>query len=299
MAPDPIRTGTAGPATPYVPKGLRTAARVFRGRDRFFAPLEGVGFALDFVVQAFLGIPVALRRYSAQTMRTITDMTWGRGSFLVGGGTVPMLLVLGISIGAGVGIQAFAALDLIGLGPATGVVSAFANTRELAPIAAAIGFAAQAGCRMTAEIGSMRIAEEIDALESLGLRPIPFVVSTRVIAGAVAIVPTFLIALILSYLACSTVVVLLHGQAGGVYDHYFFQFTSGYDVLAAVLKMLVFGVAVILIHCYYGFFASGGPEGVGIASGRAVRASFVAIVMLDMVLTLLLWGVDAAIEFPG
>ncbi|MFC9995169.1 ABC transporter permease [Nocardia sp. NPDC127526] len=286
-------------ATPYAPKGFRRAARLYAKRGRAFAPLENAGFMLGFAWQALAGIPLTLRRYRGQTMRTVTDMTWGRGSFIVGGGTVPMLVVLGVSIGAGVGIQAFAALDLIGLGSVTGVVSAFANTRELAPIAAAVGFAAQAGCRMTAEIGSMRISEEIDALESLGLRSVPFVVTTRVIAGAIAIVPTFIIALILSYLACSTVVVLLHGQAGGVYDHYFFQFSSGYDILAAVIKILVFGVAVILIHCYYGFFATGGPEGVGIASGRAVRASFVAIIGLDMVLTLLLWGVNSSIEFPG
>ncbi|MET8777255.1 ABC transporter permease [Nocardia sp. NPDC050713] len=286
-------------ATPYAPRGLGWAYRVVRERGRLLAPVENTGFLLGFVFQALWAIPLTLRRYRAQTMRTITDMTWGRGSVIVGGGTVPMLVVLGVAMGAGVGIQSFAALDLIGLGPVTGVVSAFANTRELAPIAAAVGFAAQAGCRMTAEIGSMRISEEIDAIESLGLRSVPFVVTTRVIAGAVAIVPTFLIALILSYLACSAVIVLLHGQAGGVYNHYFFQFTSGYDVLAAVIKILVFGVTVILIHCYYGFFASGGPEGVGIASGRAVRASFVAIIALDMVLTIVLWGVDSAIEFPG
>ncbi|MEV6773747.1 ABC transporter permease [Nocardia sp. NPDC051030] len=286
-------------AAPYAPKGFNWAVRLFRKRDRAIYPLENAGFMLGFAWQALTGIPLTLRRYRGQTMRAITDMTWGRGSFIVGGGTVPMLVVLGVAIGGGVGIQAFAALDLIGLGSISGVVSAFANTRELAPIAAAIGFAAQAGCRMTAEIGSMRISEEIDAIESLGLRSVPFVVTTRIIAGAVAIVPTFIIALILSYLSCSTVVVLLHGQAGGVYDHYFFQFTSGYDIFAAVIKILVFGVAVILIHCYYGFFASGGPEGVGIASGRAVRASFVAIIGLDMVMTLLLWGVNSSIEFPG
>ncbi|AYF74833.1 ABC transporter permease [Nocardia yunnanensis] len=261
--------------------------------------METAGFMLGFAWQALAGIPLTLRRYRGQTLRTITDMTWGRGSLIVGGGTVPMLVVLGLAIGAGVGIQAFAALDLIGLGSATGVVSAFANTRELAPIAAAIGFAAQAGCRMTAEIGAMRIAEEIDAIESFGLRSVPFVVTTRILAGAVAIVPTFLIALILSYLSCSTVVVLLHGQAGGIYNHYFAQFASGYDIFAAAVKILVFGVVVILIHCYYGFFASGGPEGVGIASGRAVRASFVAVIALDMVLTLLLWGINSSIEFPG
>ncbi|MFC9998614.1 MlaE family ABC transporter permease [Nocardia sp. NPDC127526] len=286
-------------AAPYRPKAMVLARPAVRLGGAARGGVEGLGFTLLFIWQALSSIPLTLSRYRAQTMRTITDMTWGRGSILVGGGTVPMLTVLGVSMGAGVAIQAFPILDMIGLGPVAGVVSAFANTRELAPIAAAIGFAAQAGCRMTAEIGSMRISEEIDAIESLGLRSVPFVVTTRIIAGAVAIVPTFLIALILSYLSCETVIVLLHGQAGGTYDHYFSQFASAGDILAAVLKILVFAVAIILIHCYHGFFAAGGPEGVGIASGRAVRASFVAIIGLDMVLTLLLWGVGSSIEFTG
>ncbi|MEU6559337.1 ABC transporter permease [Nocardia nova] len=285
-------------ATQYKPAGIAQLSRAIR-KVSPMEPVSSLGFVASFLWQALSAVPLTLRRYRAQTLRTISDMTWGRGSLIVGGGTVPMLIVLGIAMGAGVGIQAFSTLNLVGLGPVTGVVSAFANTRELAPIAAAIGFAAQAGCRMTAEIGSMRIAEEIDAIESLGLRSVPFVVTTRVIAGAIAIVPTFLIALILSYLSCSTVVVLLHGQASGVYDHYFSQFSSGADILAAVAKILVFGVAVILIHCYYGFFASGGPQGVGIASGRAVRASFVAIIMLDMVMTMLLWGINSSIQFTG
>ncbi|AHH18457.1 YrbE family protein YrbEB [Nocardia nova SH22a] len=286
-------------ATPYAPRGLRWARRFATRPSRVLAPIETVGFTVGFVWHALVAVPFTLRRYRAQTLRTITDMTWGRGSVIVGGGTVPVLIILGVAIGGGVGIQTFAALDMLGLGPVAGVVSAFANTRELAPIAAAIGFAAQAGCRMTAEIGAMRISEEIDALESLGLRSIPFVVTTRVIAGAVAIVPTFIIALILSYTACSTVVVLVHGSSSGVYDHYFFQFTSGFDLIASVVKIVVFGVTVILIHCYYGFFAAGGPEGVGIASGRSVRASFVSIIVLDMALTLLLWGINSSIEFTG
>ncbi|MEU1204984.1 ABC transporter permease [Nocardia sp. NPDC005825] len=286
-------------ASEYSPKLLRGVFRAFRSRERAWVPLENAGFVLGFVWQVIASIPFTLRHYRSQTMRVITDMTWGRDSVIVGGGTVPMLAVLGLAMGVGVGIESFATLDMLGMGPLTGIVSSFANTRELAPIAAGIGFAAQAGCRMTAEIGSMRIAEEIDAIESLGLRSLPLVVTTRVIAGAVAIVPTFLVALILAYLSCRTVVVVLHGQAAGVYDHYFFQFVSGWDMLAAVLKVVVFTVAVILIHCYQGFFATGGPEGVGIASGRAVRASFVAIIALDMVLSVALWGFHSAIEFTG
>ncbi|QIS04340.1 ABC transporter permease [Nocardia brasiliensis] len=283
-------------AAPYAPWLLRS---INQSTHRVLASIETVGFAAVFVWQAFASIPLTLHRYRAQTMRMITDMTWGRGSVIVGGGTVPVLVILGIAIGAGVGIQGHTALNLVGLGPLTGIVSAFANTRELAPIAAAIGFAAQAGCRMTAEIGSMRISEEIDALESLGLKSVPFVVTTRIIAGAISAVPTFLVALLLSYFASAAVVLVMHGQSSGVYDHYFFQFVNLHDIVAATIKMLVFTVAVILIHCYQGFFATGGPEGVGVASGRAVRASFIAIISLNMVLTIVLWGINTPITFSG
>ncbi|WP_280235699.1 MlaE family ABC transporter permease [Nocardia cyriacigeorgica] len=283
----------------YVPKGLGWAARYFRRGSRVLRGVESFGFVAVFVWQVLSSVPLTVRRYRQETMRAITDMTWGRGSVIVGGGTVPMMVVLGLVMGASVGVESFAILDMLGMGPVTGIVSAFATTRELAPIAAAIGFAAQAGCRMTAEIGSMRISEEIDAIEALGLRSVPFVVTTRVIAGAIAIVPTFLIALILSYLACRGLLTLMHSQSAGVYDHYFFQFVSGFDVIAAVIKVAIFGTVVILVHSYYGFFATGGPEGVGIASGRAVRASFVAIIAIDMVLSIALWGFNSAISFTG
>lgn len=283
-------------AVPSVPVWIH---RWSRARRTLLAPIESAGFALSFTAQALVAVPQTLRRYRPQTMRMITDMTWGRGSVLVGGGTVPVLIILGIAIGAGIGIQGYTALNLVGLGPLTSIVSAFANTRELAPIVAAIGFAAQAGCRMTAEIGSMRISEEIDALEAMGLKSIPFVVSTRIIAGAITVVPTFLATLVLSYFSCSAVVLIVHGQSGGVYAHYFFQFVNLHDIIAATVKILVFSIAVILIHCYHGFFASGGPEGVGIASGRAVRASFIAIITLDMLLTFVLWGINSPITFSG
>ncbi|WP_063064927.1 MlaE family ABC transporter permease [Nocardia violaceofusca] len=283
----------------YMPKGFSHFVRFYRRRGLLLARVEGLGFVLSFIWQVLSSIPLTLRRYRDETLRIISDMTWGRGSVIVGGGTVPMMIVLGLVMGASVAVESFTMLNILGMGPVSGIVSAYATTRELAPIVAAIGFAAQAGCRMTAEIGSMRISEEIDAIEALGLRSVPFVVTTRVIAGAISIVPTFLIGLILSYLACRGLITLVHGQSAGVYDHYFFQFVSGFDVIAAVIKVAIFATVVILIHSYYGFFATGGPEGVGIASGRAVRASSVAIVAIDMVLTLMLWGFNASIDFTG
>ncbi|WP_446224691.1 MlaE family ABC transporter permease [Nocardia sp. IBHARD005] len=286
-------------ASSYIPTSLHWLRKPARIGKRISAAGESLGFVAVFVWQVFSSMPLTLRRYRDETLRAVTDMTWGRGSIIVGGGTVPMMIVLGLVMGASVGVESFASLDMLGMGPVTGVISAYATTRELAPIAAAIGFAAQAGCRITAEIGAMRISEEIDAIEALGLRSVPFVVTTRVIAGAIAIVPTFLIALILAYGACRGLLTMVYGQSSGVYDHYFFQFITGFDMIAAVIKVAVFGTVVILVHAYFGFFATGGPEGVGIASGRAVRASSVAIIAIDMVLSIMLWGFNSAISFTG
>ncbi|TLG05297.1 ABC transporter permease [Nocardia cyriacigeorgica] len=285
-------------ASPYVPPGFRWAARL-RRRMHPWAPIESTGFVLGFAWQAISAVPYTLMHYRRQTVVVITDMTWGRGSVIVGGGVVPLMLLMGAAMGASIGIEAYSALNLLGLGQLSGLISAFGVTRELAPIAAGVGFAAQVGCRMTAEIGSMRISEEIDAIESLGVRSVPFVVTTRIIAGIVAVAPAFVVALILSYFACKLIVTTVHGTPSGTYDHYFDQFVLGWDVVAATVKVVIFAIAVVLIHCYQGYFAVGGPEGVGTASGRAVRASLVSIIALDMLATIVLWGFQSPITFTG
>ncbi|WP_411157284.1 ABC transporter permease [Nocardia terpenica] len=261
--------------------------------------LERLGHQLDFGVRVLASLPHAARAYRRQTMVALTDIVWGAGSLVVGGGTAAVLIFLGLAIGGSVGVEGLDTLNRVGMGPLTGFVSAYANTRELAPIVAAVGFAAQAGCRMTAEIGAMRIAEEIDALEALAVRPIAFVVATRVLAGVLTIVPLFLIALVMAYLACATAVNLVHGQSPGTYFHYFGAFLRPADVACAVLKAVVLVAVVIVIHCYHGFFASGGPEGVGRACGHAIRASLVAVIVVDMVLTTLFWGADSGVRISG
>ncbi|MEU0539904.1 ABC transporter permease [Nocardia sp. NPDC005978] len=285
-------------AAPYRPAGLRWAIR-FERRLQPMRPIDALGFVLGFCWQVLSSIPYTLVHYRRQTISVITDMTWGRGSIIVGGGVVPLMLLMGAAMGASIGIEAYSALNLLSLGQLSGLISAFGVTRELAPIAAGVGFAAQAGCRMTAEIGSMRISEEIDALESLGIRSVPFVVTTRVIAGIIAVAPAFVVALILSYFSCEVIVTVVHGTPSGTYDHYFDQFVLAWDVFAATVKVMIFAIAVVLIHCYQGFFATGGPEGVGIGSGRAIRASLVSIIALDMVATILLWGFQSPITFTG
>lgn len=262
-------------------------------------PIVRLGHMLVFFVQALLAIPVSLRHHRKEFVRLLSDISWGNGSLVVGGGTAGVAIVLGMTVGALVGIEGYNFLDLLGLGPATGIISSLVNTRELAPIAVALAFSTQAGCRFTAQLGSMRIAEEIDALDSLAIRPIPYLVTTRLMASIIAIIPLYLACLAVSYLTAQVVVQIISGGSTGSYLHYFALMLSGQDILYSLLKAVVFVWIASTIQCYFGFYAAGGPEGVGVAAGHGMRASITVVVIVNMLLTMALWSVDAGARFGG
>lgn len=262
-------------------------------------PLEGFGQWTLFIGNVLWYLPLTVRRYFRQTLAATLDMAWGRGSLIVDGGTISVLLILGIATGASLAIEALAILDILGFGSLAGIIGGIGAVRILGPIVAGIAFMSQAGTRMTAEIGAMRISEEIDAVDSMGLRPIPFVVGTRLIGALTCVVPGYLLTLLGVFYTLETVAVVFNGQPGGTYTHYFVQFLNPTDLFYSTLKLSIYCIAVTLIHCYYGYFASGGPVGVGQASGRAVRASLVTIVVLDFLTTVLLWGLQPVFVFKG
>ena len=263
------------------------------------SPLLGFGRWTLFIGSVFFYLPLTVRKYSRQTLAATINMAWGRGSLIVDGGTISVLLLLGVFTGATLGIEALAVLNILGFGPLAGIISGIGAVRVLGPIVAGIAFMSQAGTRMTAEIGAMRISEEIDAVEVIGLRPIPFVVGTRLIGALTCVVPGYLLTLMGIFYTIALVVVLFNGEHAGTYEHYFVMFLSPMDLLYSTIKVTVYCVAVTLIHCYYGYFASGGPVGVGMASGRAVRASLVTIVVLDLTTSILIWGILPEFIFKG
>jgi phospholipid/cholesterol/gamma-HCH transport system permease protein len=262
-------------------------------------PVIRLGHILVFFIRAVMAVPIALRHYRTEFARLLSDIAWGNGSLVVGGGTAGVALVLGVTVGAIVGIEGYNFLNLLGLGPATGIISSLVNTRELAPIAASLAFATQGGCRFTAQLGSMRIAEEIDALDSLAIRPIPYLVTTRLMASVVAVIPLYVLCLAVSYLTTQVVVEVISGGSNGAYLHYFTLMLSGTDVMYSLLKAVVFVWIASTIQCYYGFYASGGPEGVGIAAGHAMRAAITVTIVVNMLMTMALWSVDAGARFGG
>ncbi|MDT0202016.1 ABC transporter permease [Nocardioides sp. AE5] len=249
--------------------------------------------------RALRGIPLAVTRYRGEVGRVLAEVTLGSGIFVVGGGVVGVVLLLSTLTGTEVGLEGYNGLDVIGLAPLTGFISGYANTRELAPIIASLGFAARIGCGFTSRIGAMRIAEEVDALESMAIRPIPYLVSTRVVASLIVMLPLFLIGLVGTYLATDFMVTTFFGQSSGTYDHYFSTFVAPIDVVYAGIKVIVLTLVVTLIHCYYGYTATGGPEGVGKATGMAIRTSIISITLLDIALTLTLWGPDQQVQISG
>ncbi len=260
--------------------------------------LVRLGEQATFFGKAIAYIPYCLRHYRGEVFRLLSDISWGR-ALLVGGGILGVMLLLSAFVGTSVGIAGFTGLDIIGLAPFAGFVSALANTREFAPLIAAMAFAAQIGCRYTAQIGSMRISEEIDALQVMAVRPVPYLVSTRLIASILAILPMYVVGLFGSYLATQVVVTTFFGQSAGTYSHYFLAFLDPFDIVLSTIKVAIFIVLATLIHCYYGFYASGGPEGVGRATGRAIRASIIVIIVTDMFLTLAFWGYDPGVRISG
>ncbi|WP_420716149.1 ABC transporter permease [Mycobacterium sp. 94-17] len=263
------------------------------------APLHTMGGALLFVGQVFYLAPVTIKNYRKETLARMISLSFGRGSLIVDGGVISVLTILGMAIGASIAIEAWATLNLLGFGALSGIVGGLANVREMSPLVAGIAFAAQAGARMTAEIGAMRIAEEIDAIEALGLRPVPYVVGTRFIGALLIVIPGYALTLLVSFFVSNAMITTVYESPAGTYKHYFVQFLSPTDLMYSTLKATAFCAAVTIIHCYYGYFASGGPVGVGIASGRAVRASLVAIMVLDFVLTVALWGLKPTFVFTG
>jgi phospholipid/cholesterol/gamma-HCH transport system permease protein len=261
--------------------------------------LAAVGSFTSFSAKALAAVPSTLAKYRNECLRQLSDIAWGTGALIVGGGTIGVMVLLAISVGTSLGIEGFNGLELVGLSPLVGFISATANTRELGPLVAALALASQVGCRFTAQIGSMKIHEEVDALEVMAVPPMNYLVTTRVLATMVAIVPLYLVGLIGSYIASQITVVFLFQQSPGQFDHYFSTFIQSKDVVFSVIKVVIFGLFVALIHTWYGFKVAGGPQAVGEATGKAIRASIVSVVVLDMVMTIVMWGGDPGFRISG
>lgn len=274
--------------------GLRPALALFlHVRDGVVRNLSFLGAMVLFTVRAVVAIPLVITKYLPEVRRQIGDLTLGTGFLITFTGTLGVIFAESLFVGIEVGVEGFQGLKLIGVAPLTGFVSAYGNTREIAPLIAAVAIASQIGCKFTAQIGAQRISEEVDALESMAIPSLPYLVTTRLIATYVSVIPLYLVGLCGSYIATRLTVVLFFEQSLGTYDHYFQQFLEPRDVFYSVLKVLVFTTIIVIVHTFYGYNATGGPAGVGTATARAIRADTVLIASTDVLMTMLFWGLGS------
>lgn len=274
----------------------RTIEFVTKPRGKF---LVKTGEQAIFFANAIAAIPIALRKNRREVLRLIAEVGMGSGALAVIGGTVVIVAFLTLSAGALLAVQGFNSLGNIGVEALTGFFSAFINVRIAAPVTAGIGLAATIGAGATAQLGAMRISEEIDALEAMAIRSIPYLVSTRLIAGFVVIIPLYSLAVIMAFLSSKIATTVFYGQSSGVYDHYFSTFLRPTDLMVSFAQAIIMSAVVMLIHTYYGYTASGGPAGVGEAVGRAVRASLVAVVMVTLLVSLAVYGTAGNFDLAG
>jgi phospholipid/cholesterol/gamma-HCH transport system permease protein len=278
---------------------MTAAAEVRRAAGRFADSGRQVGDQTSFNIKALLSVPEAIRRYPAEVLRLIAVMGMGTGALAVIGGTVVIVGFLTLSTGALIAVQGYNTLSNVGIEALTGFLGAFLNVRFIAPATAGVALAATIGAGATAQLGAMRINEEIDALEAMGIRPIPYLVSTRIIAGVLAVIPIYTVAVLMSFFATRFGTTVIYGQSSGVYDHYFSTFLQPMDLVWSFLEVLVMAAAVMAVHTYYGYNASGGPAGVGEAVGRAVRASITAGVFILLSITLSVYGQSGNFYLSG
>ncbi|WP_370248971.1 MlaE family ABC transporter permease [Nocardioides sp.] len=286
---------TATPLKPLGP-GRRPSPRPFAAAYRGLAEL---GDQVSFFGRSLAGTPRAFTRYRRETLRLLAEVSLGRGALVLVAGTLGIIVFEVLAVGSVVGLVGYQGLRQVGIEPYVGFLSAYFNTREVAPLVAANALVATVGAGFTAQLGAMRISEEIDAVEVMAIPSIPFLVSTRIAAAFIAVMPLYLVGLIGTYVATEAVSVHYYGLTGGTYDHYFTLFLPPVDVAYSFGKVLVFAVILTLVCCYYGFNASGGPAGVGVAVGRAVRMATVLIVVSDFFLSLALWGSTTTVRIAG
>ncbi|MFF0815679.1 MlaE family ABC transporter permease [Rhodococcus sp. NPDC003318] len=259
--------------------------------------LAAVGKHVTFYCKTIASMPFALVHYRRHVLAQISEVSFGTNSVLSGGGTIGIVFAMSLAAAMMLGVETQRGLELVGMTTMSGMLSAIANTRELAPVVVAIALAAKVGTGFTAQVGAMRISDEIDALDAMAIRSIPFLAGTRVMAAMVCVIPIYLIGLLASYLSTRLVIVVWGGASAGTYDYYFHLVLSPQDLVYSGVKAIVFAAVVSLVHCAYGYYAHGGPSGVGQAAGRALRTAILAIGILDVLLTFALWGLVP--QIPG
>lgn len=215
---------------------------------------------------------------------------WIEAAEFVGVGSIFIVGLTGLFVGMVFGIQLVDGFRQFGAENQVGAVVGLALARELAPVFSALMVSSRAGSAMTTELGSMRVSDQIDALTTMAVNPIQYLVVPRLIAGTIMVPLLAMLFNLIGIFGAWLVCVQFLGLDSGVFIDKVRWYVDGPDLRQGIIKAAVFGFAISLIACRQGFYAEGGAAGVGRATNRAVVQSAVSILLLDYIITSLLLG---------
>lgn len=258
-----------------------TAMEATAAGGRLHEAIAGGGRIFKFSVEVVRTIP-SLRKYSAEPIRQTAILILSSGL---------IIWLMQFVIGLQCGMEANYFLKQLGAPLYSGIFTAWCALREMAPYMWGYILAAKVGCGLVAELGSMRISEEIDALEVMGVPSKPYLVASRVVAAWIAMPFLYVVGLGVMYVAeWLVVVVQLQTVSAGGYDLVFWLYQNHMDLLFSLQKVMAMGTVIVFVSSYYGYHASGGPVGVGKATARSMLVNLVLVHVIGMLGTQLFWG---------
>ena len=247
------------------------------GRRKIADAILDLGDLSLFAVRILAG----LRRRSSYN--TIVPICYN-----IGVSSIPVVMITGAFIGMVLAVQAYSEFAHLGLATRLGQIINISVVRELGPVLAAVMLAGRVGSAMAAELATMRITEQIDALACLGTNPIHYLGTPRFLASVMLIPLLTVLANFMGVLGGALICIEVYH----VESHYYWENTRGFvemwDLMTGLIKPTFFGAAIAVVCCHRGFYSEAGAEGVGRAATRAFVLSFVAILALDFFLAMLL-----------
>jgi phospholipid/cholesterol/gamma-HCH transport system permease protein len=273
------------------PKGPNPAQRLAHGlADPVRNSLEEAGRIAGFAASAFIEIR-GVFRYTSETLRQV-------GILITGSALV--LLAMQFTFGLTCGNESVYVLRGYGASSYEGVFSAICPLREATPFMFAYMVGAKIGCGYVAEIGSMRISDEIDAMETLGINSIRYLVTTRLVANIIVSAPIFIIGLAVFYLGEIFVILFqVHEISKASWESVHWAFTDGTSIIFSYTKTVIMWVCIVISSLYYGYNARGGPVGVGAATARSMVVALVLTMVLNEGFTFFFWGTNPKLPVGG
>jgi phospholipid/cholesterol/gamma-HCH transport system permease protein len=278
----------SGPVPEIEPTDVNPSTPVHRLGEQVFEVVSDIGGLAQFAGLTFTWMVRRLPRWSVLLPNF----------YAIGVSSVPVVAITGTFIGMVLAIQTYSQFSAMGLATRLGSVINISLLKELGPVLAATMLAGRVGSSMAAELGTMRVTEQIDALSALGTNPIYYLVVPRFLACVVMIPLLTLLADFMGVIGGAVITTKLLGVDSYHYWMHSRDYVEGMDIFAGIFKVFFFGAAIALISCHRGFHSKAGAEGVGRAATEAFVYSFIAILVIDFIIGYL-WNRVYNMIFPN